>query len=109
MPKGYAIVNPDPRGTWYSEGDATFLSPQEDEDFYDLIEWAGTQPWSNGKVGLSGVSYLTSSQWRVAGLKPPHLAAINPWEGWGARIAKSCATAAFPRPTSGRTSRSAGV
>ncbi len=79
---GYALINVDPRGTWYSEGDATYLSPEEAEDFYDVIEWAGTQPWSTGKVGLSGVSYLTSSQWRVAELNPPHLAAINPWEGW---------------------------
>lgn len=79
---GYAIINADKRGNWYSEGDATFLSPEEALDFHDLIEWAGTQPWSNGKVGLSGVSYLASSQWRVAETNPPHLAAINPWEGW---------------------------
>ena len=82
VPHGYAVINPDPRGTWYSQGDATYLSPEEAEDFYDLIEWVGTRPWSNGKVGLSGVSYLTSSQWRVAALNPPHLAAFNPWEGW---------------------------
>ncbi|WP_425418126.1 CocE/NonD family hydrolase [Oricola indica] len=79
---GYAVINPDPRGTWHSEGRATYLSPEEARDFAALIEWAGTRPWSNGKVGLSGVSYLTSSQWRVAELNPPHLAAINPWEGW---------------------------
>jgi predicted acyl esterase len=82
VPRGYAIINPDPRGTWYSQGRATYLSPEEACDFYDLIEWAGTQPWSNGKVGLSGVSYLASAQWFVAALHPPHLAAINPWEGW---------------------------
>jgi uncharacterized protein len=82
VPRGYVIINPNPRGTWYSEGTATYLSPEEAVDCYDLIEWAGTQPWSNGKVGLSGVSYLTSSQWRVAALNPPHLAAINPYEGW---------------------------
>ena len=82
VPHGYAVINPDPRGMWYSQGDATYLSPEEAEDFYDLIEWVGTRPWSNGKVGLSGVSYLTSSQWRVAALNPPHLAAFNPWEGW---------------------------
>ncbi|MCC6947246.1 MAG: CocE/NonD family hydrolase [Bradyrhizobiaceae bacterium] len=82
VPRGYAVIVADKRGNWYSEGRATFLSPDEAEDFYDLIEWAGTQDWSNGKVGLTGVSYLASSQWRVAELNPPHLAAFNPWEGW---------------------------
>ena len=57
------------------------MSEQEAEDCYDLIEWAGTQSWSNGKVGMHGVSYLAWTQWRVAALNPPHLAAINPWEG----------------------------
>jgi putative CocE/NonD family hydrolase len=70
------------RGTWNSQGAAHYCAPEEAQDFYDLIEWAGTQPWSNGKVGLSGVSYLTTAQWQVAQLGPPHLAAINPWEGW---------------------------
>jgi predicted acyl esterase len=82
VPRGYAVINVDIRGTWYSEGTAHFLAPEEAQDFYDLVEWAGTQPWSNGKVGLSGVSYLAQLQWRVAELNPPHLAAINPWEGW---------------------------
>jgi uncharacterized protein len=78
---GYAVINVDPRGTWNSQGDATFYSAQEALDIYDLIEWAGTQPWSNGKVGMSGVSYLAIVQWRAAAERPPHLAAINPWEG----------------------------
>ncbi len=78
---GYALVHADIRGTWHSGGDATFVSPENAQDFYDLIEWAGTQLWSSGKVGASGVSYLAASQWRVAELRPPHLAAINPWEG----------------------------
>ncbi len=80
--RGYAVLNVDIRGTWFSEGTATFLSPEEALDLYDMIEWAGTQPWSNGKVGLAGVSYLASAQYHVAALNPPHLAAINPWEGW---------------------------
>ena len=80
--RGYAVVNADIPGTWYSTGDATFLSPEEALHGHDLIEWAGTQGWSNGRVGLSGVSYLTSSQWTIAATRPPHLAAINPWEGW---------------------------
>ena len=82
VPQGYAIINPDPRGTWHSEGRATYVSPEETKDFVELIAWAGTQPWSNGKVGLSGVSYLAVMQWFVAGERPPYLAAINPWEGW---------------------------
>ncbi|MGH8987822.1 MAG: CocE/NonD family hydrolase [Acidimicrobiales bacterium] len=79
---GYAVVNVDAPGTWYSGGDATFISPEEADFGYDLVEWAGTQPWSTGRVGLSGVSYLTTSQWNIAATNPPHLAAINPWEGW---------------------------
>ena len=45
------------------------------------IEWAGVQPWSNGKVGLIGISYYGMNQWQVAAEQPPHLAAICPWEG----------------------------
>lgn len=78
---GYAIINVDNRGSWWSEGDLTWMSEQEVEDIYDTIEWAGTQEWSNGKVGMQGVSYLAWSQWKVAAANPPHLAAINPWEG----------------------------
>lgn len=82
VPRGYALVIADIPGTWYAQGPASYVSPEEAEDFADLIEWAGVQSWSNGRVGLTGVSYLTVAQWRVAGLQPPHLAAINPWEGW---------------------------
>jgi uncharacterized protein len=82
VPSGYAVIVIDVRGTWYSEGTAHYLAPEEAQDFYDAVEWAGMRPWSNGKVGLSGVSYLAQLQWRVAELNPPHLAAINPWEGW---------------------------
>jgi predicted acyl esterase len=77
-----AVLNVDPRGTWFSEGAATYLSPEEAQDVYDLVEWAATQPWSNGRVGLLGVSYLACVQWSAAAAQPPHLAAIIPWEGW---------------------------
>ena len=49
---------------------------------YDLIEWAGAQPWSNGNVGMIGVSYLAISQYKAAALLPPSLKAISPWEGF---------------------------
>lgn len=78
---GYAVVIVDPRGLWQSEGNASYMSDQESQDGYDVIEWAGTQDWSQGNVGMTGVSYLAWSQWRVAALNPPHLKAINPNEG----------------------------
>jgi predicted acyl esterase len=56
-------------------------SPREIEDLYQCIEWAGTESWSNGKVGMLGISYYARNQWRVATMQPPHLAAIIPWEG----------------------------
>jgi putative CocE/NonD family hydrolase len=68
---GFVIINADMRGSWASEGDLTWMSEQEVDDMYDLIEWAGTQPWSNGKVGMHGVSYLAWSQWKVAAANPP--------------------------------------
>ncbi len=59
----------------------SFWGAEEGQDYHDLIEWAGTQPWSNGKVGMAGVSYLAIIQWLTAATQPPHLAAMNPWEG----------------------------
>jgi len=80
--QGYAVVNCDLRGAGTSEGTASLLSDQEGEDVYDLIEWAGAQPWSTGAVGMLGVSYLAISQWKAAALRPPSLKAICPWEGF---------------------------
>ncbi|MGD9890603.1 MAG: CocE/NonD family hydrolase [Dehalococcoidia bacterium] len=80
--KGYAVVNCDLRGFGPSDGTGDLFSDQEARDYHDLIEWAAAQPWSSGRVGLNGVSYLALSQWKVAALRPPHLAAICPWEGF---------------------------
>jgi predicted acyl esterase len=80
--RGYAVVNCDLRGFGRSDGEGDLISDQEAQDYYDLIEWAAAQPWSSGRVGLNGVSYLALSQWKVAALRPPHLAAICPWEGF---------------------------
>ncbi|HEY2238906.1 MAG TPA: CocE/NonD family hydrolase [Streptosporangiaceae bacterium] len=81
VPDGYACVRVDSRGAGRSPGYLDIFSPQETRDYYDCIEWAGTQPWSSGKVGLLGISYYAANQWQVAALRPPHLAAICPWEG----------------------------
>ena len=82
VPKGYAVVNVDLRGAGTAEGIGDLFSDQEALDYYDVIEWAGTQSWSSGRVGLNGVSYLAISEYKVAALRPPHLAAICPWEGF---------------------------
>lgn len=81
VPAGYAVVVVDARGTGKSPGFYEMMSPLQTREYYDAIEWAGVQPWSNGKVGLLGVSYLAIKQWQVAALQPPHLAAMIPWEG----------------------------
>jgi len=80
--RGYIVIHANARGMWDSEGVAFTFDKQNGLDFYDLIEWAADQPWSNGKVGLNGVSYLAWSQWMAASLQPPHLSAICPWEGF---------------------------
>jgi predicted acyl esterase len=80
---GYAIVRVDSRGAGMSPGVIDPWSPRETQDYYHCIEWAGTRPWSNGKVGLNGISYYAMNAWQVACLAPPHLAAICCWEGSG--------------------------
>jgi hypothetical protein len=81
VPEGYVCVRVDSRGAGRSPGFIDPFSPRETKDFYQCIEWAGVQPWSNGKVGLNGISYFGTNQWLVASLQPPHLAAICVWEG----------------------------
>ncbi len=81
VPHGYVVVKVDSRGAGQSPGFLDVNSPAEYRDFYDAIEWAGTQEWSSHKVGLLGISYYAAGQWSVASLRPPHLAAILPWQG----------------------------
>ena len=81
VPDGYVVIAIDSRGSGKSPGYLDPFSPRETQDYYEAIEWAAGQPWSTGKVGLIGISYLSIKQWQVAALQPPHLAAICPWEG----------------------------
>ena len=71
----------DSRGAGKSPGKLDVNSPAEFRDFYDAIEWAGVQPWSTGKVGLSASPTTRPGQWMVAAMQPPHLAALLPWQG----------------------------
>ncbi|MDV7211117.1 CocE/NonD family hydrolase [Azotobacter beijerinckii] len=81
VPDGYIVIRLDSRGAGRSEGVQSVWSEEEIKDYYECIEWAGEQPWSNGNVGLHGISYYGANQWHVASLQPPHLKAIIPWEG----------------------------
>ena len=80
--QGYAVINLDTRGGGHSEGRGDLLSDQEADDIAQVIAWAAEQPWSTGRVGMLGVSYLALSQYKVAALNPPALKAICPWEGF---------------------------
>jgi uncharacterized protein len=82
VPDGYVCVRVDSRGAGRSPGYLSHNDARENKDFHDCIEWTAAQPWCSGKVGLNGISYYASSQWRAAALQPPHLAAMCVWEGW---------------------------
>lgn len=83
IPWGYALVRVDSRGAGASPGYLDYFSPQEAMDFAECVEWAGGQEWSNGAVGVNGISYYAIMAWRVAQLAPPSLKAICVWEGAG--------------------------
>lgn len=76
IPRGYALVRVDGPGAGSSPGTLGIWGIDEAQAFYDAIEWAGVQPWSNGNVGLWGMSYYAVNQHAVASLQPPHLKAM---------------------------------
>ena len=85
---GYAAVIQDTRGRYSSEGEF-YCFRDEINDGYDTVEWAASQPWSSGKVGMYGASYVGATQWLAALARPPHLTTIVPnvtasnyHEGW---------------------------
>jgi predicted acyl esterase len=82
VPDGYAVVRVDSRGAGRSPGYLCHNASRETRDIHLCIEWAAAQQWCTGKVGMNGISYYASNQWRAAATRPPHLAAICAWEGW---------------------------
>ncbi|MEE8303729.1 MAG: CocE/NonD family hydrolase, partial [Candidatus Tectomicrobia bacterium] len=85
---GYAVMVQDVRGRFASDGEF-YTFRDEPDDGYDTIAWAAEQPWSSGKVGMFGLSYVGATQWLAAITTPPALAAIVPTvtasdyhEGW---------------------------
>jgi putative CocE/NonD family hydrolase len=86
--QGYAVVIQDTRGRYSSDGEfAPFVS--DIEDGYDTVEWCAGETWSNGRVGMYGISYVGATQWLAAIAAPPHLCAIAPgmtaadyYNGW---------------------------
>ncbi len=86
--EGYAVVIQDTRGRWASEG--TFHAfPYERQDGHDTCAWLQEQPWSNGRIGMFGGSYVGLTQWQSALGGAPGLEAIVPTvtaadyhEGW---------------------------
>ena len=81
VPDGYVCIRVDSRGAGRSPGIIDIWSLREAQDLAQCVDWAGVQPWSNGKVGLNGISYYGQNQWQTAALQPKHLAAICIWEG----------------------------
>ena len=78
VPRGYAVAFADVRGTGESGGCLEQTGPLQSQDGYDTVEWLGTQPWSNGRVGMYGKSYDGETQQSTATLAPPHLVTIVP-------------------------------
>ena len=74
---GYVVVVQDVRGRYTSEGE-WYTFRHESDDGYDAVEWVAALPYSNGKVGMMGGSYVGATQMLAAIAHPPHLAGICP-------------------------------
>lgn len=76
VPNGYVVINVDSRGLGKTPGMHMQFGRPEAEDYYDTIEWAGAQSWSNGNVGILGGSFYAMNAFNVASLQPPSLKAM---------------------------------
>lgn len=76
--RGYVFVAYDLRGRYDSQGQAYLYGPKDGEDLDVMQSWAAEQPWSTGKIGMFGGSYLGFIQWEGALRQNPHLTALIP-------------------------------
>jgi len=76
VPKDYIVIRVDGPGTGKNPGKLAVWGYSTAEAYADAIDWAGEQPWSNGNVGLWGMSYYAMTQHQAASLKPKHLKAM---------------------------------
>ncbi|HEV2890960.1 MAG TPA: CocE/NonD family hydrolase [Frankiaceae bacterium] len=90
--KGYAVVGVNARGSGCSGGTFDPFSDRDAQDGRDIVEWVASQPWSNGDVGMFGVSMPAILSLKVAALRPPHLRAIAP----GAALSDFYRDVAYP-------------
>ena len=77
VPRGYVVIIQDVRGRYTSEGE-WYPFKHEQADGFDSVEWAAALPYSDGKVGMMGASYVGATQMLAAIAHPPHLTAIAP-------------------------------
>ncbi|EKG16239.1 Peptidase S9/S15 [Macrophomina phaseolina MS6] len=96
IPRGYAIVNVDVRGSWDSEGNLYIEGSQPGIDGYDVCEFIAAQDWCNGSVSMQGNSWLATTQWTTAVQKPPSLKCIAPWEGFTDKYREVCCRGGIP-------------
>jgi putative CocE/NonD family hydrolase len=85
---GYAVVAVDTRGTGASFGARTGMrSPEERLDYYDVVDWVSRQPWCNGAIGITGISYIGAAADFAASTGHPAIRAVVPvssvWDTWG--------------------------
>jgi len=83
-PRGYAVVFADLRGTGRSQGCLDHMGPKDQSDAKEIVEWAAKQPWSNGRVGMTGHSYVGSTPQMAAAQNPKGLVTIVPSAGLAA-------------------------
>ena len=78
VPHDYVMVFQDTRGRFASDGDSSDIARSNFQDGYDSVEWAAGLPYSDGNVGMFGISFMALTQWMAALSHPPHLRTIFP-------------------------------